>query len=53
MAPYAARLEDGFALRALQQRIAARAGVVPAVREAGALRGFIDEATPQMVRGWV
>ena len=51
--PYAPRLEDGFALRNLQRRLAARAGVPAAAGPAGSLRGFVDQATPQVVRGWV
>ena len=51
-AAVAPRLEDGFALRTIQERIAARANLLPAVEPAGPLRGFIDVAGPDRVGGW-
>jgi hypothetical protein len=51
--PYAPRLEDGFALQCLQRRIAARAGLHRRKQRPGALRGFIDKATPGHVCGWL
>jgi autotransporter passenger strand-loop-strand repeat protein len=50
--PLAARLEDGFGLQRLQERIAERAGIVTSVEPCGALRGFIDAAGPDRVAGW-
>ncbi len=50
--PLQSRLEDGFALQLVQQRIAARAGVFAPIEPAGALRGFVDLATPERVCGW-
>jgi hypothetical protein len=52
MAPLAARLEDGFGLQAIQERIGARAGVVTPVEPIGALSGFVDIATLGRVCGW-
>jgi hypothetical protein len=52
VAPLQPRLEDGFALRSLQDRIAAQAGIPTQVEPLGALRGFIDQASPRMVTGW-
>jgi lysophospholipase L1-like esterase len=52
MAPLQARLEDGFALQAIQERLASRAGVMTIVEPMGALRGFVDIATPERVTGW-
>jgi hypothetical protein len=49
MAP---RLEDGLALQLIQDRLAVRAGVVPAVEPVGALRGFVDQAASGRVCGW-
>jgi hypothetical protein len=45
------RLDSGFALQAIQQRIAARAGIVPPSAD-GKLRGYIDHITPFVVSGW-
>jgi autotransporter passenger strand-loop-strand repeat protein len=50
--PLAARLEDGFGLQRLQERVAERAGIVTQVEPCGALRGFIDAAGPDHVSGW-
>ena len=52
MTPYAPRLEDGFSLQAIQDRIAARAGLPWSAEPAGPLRGFIDTAGPGHVCGW-
>jgi hypothetical protein len=52
MRPLQARLEDGFALQSIQERLADRAGVMPVVEPAGALRGFVDHAGPEHVCGW-
>jgi hypothetical protein len=46
------RLEYGFALQMIQERIAARAGVIAPVEPIGPLRGFVDAATPGWVCGW-
>jgi hypothetical protein len=45
------RLDSGFALQAIQQRIAARAGIAPPAADGG-LRGYIDQITPLAVSGW-
>jgi hypothetical protein len=48
-----ARVEDGFQLQAIQRRVAWRAGIAPmAPRPPGPLRGFVDQAGPQIVCGW-
>ena len=52
MVPLQSRLEDGFGLQVIQERIAARAGVITPVEPVGALRGFIDMATPMRLCGW-
>ncbi len=52
MAPMQARLEDGFALRRIQRRLARRAGLPLTVRAVGELRGFVDQAGPDRVCGW-
>ena len=46
------RVDGGFYLQAIWERIARRAGVVVPVAENGPLRGFVDEAGPLLVRGW-
>jgi len=46
------RLESGFALREIQEQVAARAGLVPDILPAGPLRGFVDSAGPRIVTGW-
>jgi hypothetical protein len=46
------RLEDGFALHAIQQRLNARAGIVPRPETHGALRGFVDQPGPDICTGW-
>ena len=48
----APRIEDGFHLEAIQQRLAARANVPPVSDHLDMLSGFIDIAGPQMVAGW-
>jgi hypothetical protein len=45
-------LEDGFALHAIQQRLNARAGVLPPPETHGALRGYVDEPGPEICSGW-
>ncbi|HUW79657.1 MAG TPA: Hint domain-containing protein [Acidocella sp.] len=46
------RLEDGFVLHAVQQRLAERAGIPPVEIIEGPLRGFVDQAGPVIVAGW-
>jgi hypothetical protein len=46
------RLEDGFVLQAIQQRLGERAGLPPAEILEGPLRGFVDRAGPLTVTGW-
>ncbi len=45
-------LEQGFALRAILARLAARAGIATPAPMTGKLRGFVDIAGPQTVEGW-
>jgi hypothetical protein len=52
MAPMQPRLEDGFALQFIQDRLAARAGMRPTAEPAGALRGYVDQVGPDYVCGW-
>ena len=52
MPALAPRLEDGFGLQRLLERVAARAGVALPPEPAGPLRGFVDLATPGQVCGW-
>ena len=49
----APRLDGGYELETIRQRIARRAGL-SAGNEAtpGALRGFVDRVTPHLVEGW-
>jgi autotransporter passenger strand-loop-strand repeat protein len=49
--PCLPRLENGFALLGLQQRIAARAGVFPPA-VLGGLRGYIDHMDGSRISGW-
>jgi hypothetical protein len=46
------RVADGFYLEVIRRRIAARAGISAPSGAPGALRGFVDEAGPGMIRGW-
>jgi hypothetical protein len=46
------RLEDGFPLHAIQQRLNARAGLFPVPKTPGPLRGYVDEAGPTICSGW-
>ncbi len=46
------RVEDGFLLQAVQQRLAARAGLATEAALHGSLHGFIDQAGPDSVTGW-
>ena len=50
--PLRARLDDGFALQLLQDRLAERGGVVPQVEPIGTLRGFVDQARSDRLCGW-
>ena len=50
--PLQPRLEDGFALSAIRERLNARAGILPSVEPAGPLRGYLDQAGPHRVCGW-
>jgi autotransporter passenger strand-loop-strand repeat protein/autotransporter-associated beta strand protein len=52
LTPLQPRLEDGFALQAIQDRLNARAGIIPPIEPAGSLRGYLDQAGPQRVCGW-
>jgi T5SS/PEP-CTERM-associated repeat protein len=48
------RLDSGFQLHAIQQRIAARAGIdISAAPVQGPLRGYVDQAGPKLCCGWV
>jgi hypothetical protein len=48
------RLEGGFQLHAIQQRLAARAGIdISAAPVLGPLRGYVDQAGPKICSGWV
>jgi hypothetical protein len=49
--PCLPRVAEGFHLHNIKTRIARRAGV-PEPGTIGALRGCIDDATPNLVRGW-
>ncbi len=48
------RLEDGFSLRAIQHRIARRAGITPQHEQFSVtgLRGFVDSTRDGWVTGW-
>jgi hypothetical protein len=49
----APRVESGFQLEAIQNRIAERAGIAPQERQEGVLRGFVDQASNGgVVSGW-
>ena len=50
--PMQARLEDGFALQWIQERLAARAGIRHGIDPAGELCGFVDQAGPDRICGW-
>ena len=52
MAEYAPRLEDGFALQSIQDRLALRAGVFPSAEPIGVLRGFVDQVGLGRITGW-
>jgi hypothetical protein len=47
------RLDSGFQLHAIQQRIAARAGINISAPVNGPLRGYVDQAGPNICCGWV
>ena len=48
----APRLEDGYEVEAIRQRIALRAGVVPADKRVGQLRGHINRVSSNRIAGW-
>ena len=50
----APRLDEGYEIETIRRRITLRAGLVPSdqTTRAGALRGFIDRVTPQVIEGW-
>lgn len=52
MMALAPRLEDGFALKLIQDRIAGRAGVRIPAAPPGKLRGYVDAARAGRVQGW-
>lgn len=51
-APFQARLEDGFDLLRIQERLADRARIAPSIEPAGYLRGYVDHIEPGLVSGW-
>ncbi len=52
VAPCLPRLEHGFALEAIQHRLAVRAGVTLPSEHGGELRGYVDIPGPAVVGGW-
>ncbi|MGO9698444.1 MAG: Hint domain-containing protein [Xanthobacteraceae bacterium] len=49
----APRLDEGYELEAVRQRLAARAGLESRdLAEGGALRGSVDRVTPHVIEGW-
>jgi hypothetical protein len=52
MRPFAPRLEDGFGLQFIRDRLASRAGLPLSAEPAGRLRGFIDRIGRDQVCGW-
>ena len=50
----APRLDEGYELEVIRERLAQRAGLKSRneAARAGALRGFIDRVTPRMIEGW-
>ena len=50
----APRLNEGYEVEAVRQRIALRAGLVAQATAAsvGALRGYVDRITPHIIEGW-
>ncbi len=48
----APRVDSGYELQAIQQRLAARAGVTEPAAHLGQLRGFVDGVSRDEVRGW-
>ena len=52
MAPLQARLEDGFALQAIRERLAIHAGLPLQIEPVGPLRGYVDQAEAGRVCGW-
>lgn len=50
--PCAERVEQGFLLHAIQQRIGRRAGIAETAEPDGPLQGYIDCAGPERLTGW-
>ena len=49
----APRLDEGYELETIRQRIALRAGLATNKEAAaGALRGFVDQVAPHLIEGW-
>jgi N-acetylneuraminic acid mutarotase len=48
----APRLDDGYVVEAVRDRIAARAGLRPLAAGASKLRGFVDVANARLIAGW-
>jgi hypothetical protein len=50
--PCLERIDQGFVLDSIQQRLNERAGIAPVDPVEGPLRGFVDIAGPERVSGW-
>jgi Hint domain len=50
----AARLDEGYEVEAIRQRLALRAGLVPSheTARAGDLRGYVDRVSADLIEGW-
>jgi Hint domain len=49
----ATRLDEGYEVEAIRQRLAARVGLESrAYAVSGALRGYVDRITPHVIEGW-
>ncbi len=48
----APRLEDGYEVEAIRQRIALRAGLVPVDKRVGQLRGHVNRVSNNRIAGW-
>jgi hypothetical protein len=50
----AARLDDGYEVETIRQRLALRAGLVPSheTARAGDLRGYVDRVSTDLIEGW-
>lgn len=46
------RIEQGFQLQAIQRRLDEKASIPATIAEPGFLRGFVDQAGPEVVSGW-